>query len=204
MTQNYRQIRNSHLEGAYSKPLEELETSIPAVREGDSFHFEAFGEKCLLSREEVLLSGTPANGPEGLLIAMYANTTRNAPIRFRPIKAFKEFPDSMPYQGAFHINAERPLIQHVPRIQLHQQGIIARFSGHPNPDSTSGDFSFTLFPLPRVPLYYVFHLPDEEFPAAATCLFAANALDFMALAGLADVAEYTAKRMIALIPGKTG
>ncbi|HBD08524.1 MAG TPA: hypothetical protein DCZ69_09700, partial [Syntrophobacteraceae bacterium] len=49
-----------------------------------------------------------------------------------------------------------------------------------------------------------FHLPDEEFPAAATCLFAANALDFMALAGLADVAEYTAKRMIALIPGKSG
>jgi hypothetical protein len=56
-----------------------------------------------------------------------------------------------------------------------------------------------LFPLPRVALYYTFHLPDDEFPASATCLFAANASTFMPLAGLADTAEFTARRIIELV-----
>ena len=199
--ENYRQIRNRYLSEVYARSLEELEISIPGVREEALFHFEAFGEKCLLSKEEVVLAGVPANGPEGLLVAMYASTARDLPIRLQPLKSFKELPNSMPYQGAFHINAERALIDYVPIIQLHQHDIAARFSGHVNSDHTSGDFSLTLYPLPRVPLYYIFHLSDEEFPAAATCLFAANALDFMPLAGLADVAEYTAKRMIVLLKG---
>ena len=42
-------------------------------------------------------------------------------------------------------------------------------------------------------------LPDEEFPASVTCLFSANALSFMPLDGLADVAEYTSKEIIRLI-----
>jgi hypothetical protein len=48
-------------------------------------------------------------------------------------------------------------------------------------------------------LYYIFHLPDDEFPASVTCLFGANVMDFMPLDGLADVAEYTAKRIMGLL-----
>ena len=66
-------------------------------------------------------------------------------------------------------------------------------------DSPSGDFSFTLYPLSRIALYYVFYLPDEEFPAAVTCLFPANAIKFLPVAGLADVVEYTAKKIIELV-----
>ena len=69
----------------------------------------------------------------------------------------------------------------------------------PEVSYTSGDFSFTLYPLPRIALYYIFYLPDEEFPAAVSCLFPANVIDFLPLAGLADVAEYTARKMIELI-----
>ncbi|MDP2971503.1 MAG: DUF3786 domain-containing protein, partial [Deltaproteobacteria bacterium] len=61
------------------------------------------------------------------------------------------------------------------------------------------DFSFTLYPLPRVALCYVFNLPDEEFPASVTCLFASNADRFLPVAGLADTAEYTAKKIIQLV-----
>ncbi len=42
----------------------------------------------------------------------------------------------------------------------------------------------------------VFYLPDEEFPASATCFFSANAVSFMPLDGLADVAEYTSKGIL--------
>ena len=40
---------------------------------------------------------------------------------------------------------------------------------------------------------------DEEFPASVTCLFSANALSFIPLDGLADVAEYTSNKIIQAI-----
>jgi len=43
--------------------------------------------------------------------------------------------------------------------------------------------------LPKIALLLIFYLPDEDFPASATCLFSTNALSFMPLDGLADVAE---------------
>ena len=39
----------------------------------------------------------------------------------------------------------------------------------------------------------------EEFPASITCLFSANALSFIPLDGLADVAEYTSNKIIQVI-----
>jgi hypothetical protein len=39
----------------------------------------------------------------------------------------------------------------------------------------------------------------ENLPASVTCLFSANAMAFMPLDGLADMAEYTSKKIISLI-----
>jgi hypothetical protein len=155
-------------------------------------------------RERILLSGEEATGPEGLLIALYASRVPPNDVQFHPLRSFKELPNSMPYHGAFGAHAERVLIPHVPGIHLHQERIVAAFSGHPNRDAPTGDFSFTLYPLPKVPLYWIFHLPDEEFSASVTCLFAANAAGIMPVDGLADVAEMTAKRLISLAarPGR--
>ena len=58
--------------------------------------------------------------------------------------------------------------------------------------------SLLLYPLPKIALCYVFYMPDDDFPASATCLFSSNAGDFMPLDGLADMAEYTSKKMIEL------
>lgn len=201
MGQSYLEIRNDYLARAWSRPPGVLEASLPARREEGSLCLEAFGEPCTLSEKEITLAGLCASGPEGLLIAMYAAFARDLPVELHPLRSFKELPGSMPYQSAFHAHAERVLIPHVESIEPRRDDIAARFSGHINRDAASGDFSFTLFPLPKVPLYYIFHLPDEEFPASVTCLFAANAMDFMPLDGLADVAEYTAKRIIERIGG---
>ena len=56
-----------------------------------------------------------------------------------------------------------------------------------------------LYPLPKIALCTIFYLADDEFPPSATCLFSANALDFMPLDGLADVAEYTSKKIIQMV-----
>jgi hypothetical protein len=105
----------------------------------------------------------------------------------------------MGYQPAFTMNAEKILIPHVESIQKRKEELIARFSGAPNKDVKRYDFSFTLYPLPKIPLYYLFNLPNEEFPATVTCLFSSNADRFLPVEGVADTAEYTAKKIIQLV-----
>lgn len=204
MSGNYLKIQQEYLQRAWSRPLQDLELSIPAEYRQECLHFRAFGQPCTLCNESVLLDQQSATGPEGLLVAIYASCVTAKPVRIHPPISFKELPGSMPYQAAFAANAERILIPFVPAIQCKQQEILSSFPGHLNSDAESGDFSFTLHPLPRIPLYYIFHLPDEEFPAAVTCLFAANALDFMPLDGLADVAEYTSRRIQSMAAGSVG
>jgi len=199
MAQNLLAIQKEYLQKVWLRKHEELEAAIPAMRQENGLHFRAFGEPCELHREEIVLGGEPLTGPEGILIAMYACHVPNEKVQLHPLKSFKQFPGSMAYQGAFTLNAEKILIPYVPAIKEHEQGLVIRFSGHTNLDAPIGDFSFTLFPLPRIALYYTFYLPDDEFPAAVTCLFPANAIKFMPLAGLADTAEFTARKIIELI-----
>jgi hypothetical protein len=114
------------------------------------------------------------------------------------MQAFRDLPGSTPYHGAFAANSERVLVPHVTAILKRQDLIKEAFDGRAGLPGFGGDFSFVLFPLPKIALCYVFYLPDDEFPASATCLFSANAVSFMPLDGLADVAEYTSKEIIAL------
>jgi hypothetical protein len=199
MSQAYLQIRNDYLAQAWARSQDELAACLPAEVDNDSLRFRAFGEPCAITPSDILLAGKAATGPEGLLIAMYASHVPDLPGQLEPLKSFKELPDSMPYQAAFAANAEQILVPHVIQIQTHRDLMISRFSGQINEHPLSGDFSFTLWPLPRIPLYYIFNLPDEDFPASVTCLFAANAALFMPLAGLADVAEYNGKKLIAVL-----
>lgn len=199
MSQAYLQIRNEYLAKAWARSPEELSVCLPGEIKDDYLFFPAFGEECRLGREEIILGGQAATGPVGLLIALYASGVPDAAVQLQPPKSFKELPNSMPYHHAFAANAEQILVPQVDRINLLQKRIISVFSGYENAEALSGDFSFTLLPLPRVPLYYIFHLPDDEFPAAVTCLFANNADLFMPIDGLADVAEYTAKKIISII-----
>ena len=199
MKDQYLVIQMEHLKAAWSRGKEELEQALPAKREGDCFYFQAFGQDCELCPETIRLSSEFLAGAEGILISLYARHVRNEPARLHPLQSFKELPNSGPYQGAFVARSEHVLVPHVSAIQSQQQAIAQQFSGEINIDAPSGDFSFTLYPLPRIPLYYIYYLPDEEFPAAATCLFAADAANHLPIDGLADVAEYTAKRIIELV-----
>jgi Domain of unknown function (DUF3786) len=199
MPENFLEIQKEYLRKVWLRPTEELEKVLPAQRLGNCFRFRAFGEPCELYPDEIILGGQRVNGPEGILIAMYASHVNDEPLQLNPLRSFKELPHSMPYQGAFSVNAERTLQPYVSAIQKHQSELAAIFSGSLNTDHPSGDFSFTLYPLPRIALYYIFYLPDEEFSASINCLFAANATSLIPVAGLADVAEYTARKIIELI-----
>ena len=190
-------IQLRYVREAYDKLAEALETVLPAVREGNSFHFKAFGQPCTITPNGIILGGERLTGPLGILIALYARHANRDDVRLEPAKAFAQMNGSLPYQGAFGVRSEQSLVPHVGDIRDCMDRIVSVFDGFENKDE-SGDFSFTLFPLPKIPLCYIFYLADEEFPASVTCLFAANAESFMPVDGLADVGEYTAEKIIEL------
>jgi hypothetical protein len=199
MNSNYGKIIEDNLARIYTDSTEELEKALPADRKGDVFLFRAFGQDCSLEPEKITLDGSRDTGPKGLLVSLYAIHVKHQPIQLEPFKAFKDLPGSMPYHGAFSVNSEQVLIPHVTQIRDGQETFLNVFSGETGPKGLAGDFSFVLYPLPKIALCYIFYMPDEEFPASVNCLFSHNALSFMPLDGLADVAEYTSKAIIQLI-----
>ena len=76
---------------------------------------------------------------------------------------------------------------------------MANLIGCNAPASVKGDFSFIVYPLPKIALCYIFYEADEDFSASVTCLYSNNALSFLPIDALADVGEYTSRKIIGLI-----
>lgn len=198
MSDNFLKIQRAYLKELYDHLPQEMEQLLPASREKDIFSFKAFGEPCAIRPDGITLSGEVITGPKGILIALYARNARKEPVQLDPFKSFRDLKGSMPYQGAFALRAERSLVPYVNHIQRFKKRVIESFDGHEN-QGLGDDFSCTVFPLPKIPLCYVFYTSDEEFPASVTCLFGANAEVFLPVGGLADVAEHTATKIIELV-----
>ncbi|SHF41011.1 protein of unknown function [Desulfacinum infernum DSM 9756] len=200
MESGYEGILRGYLEKAWARGVEELVRALPAELPSDGgLRFRAFGVDCIVHPDRITLDGRPETGVKGVLTAIYCAFAPKEESPLEPLVAFKEIPNSGPYQAAFAANAENLLVPHVDKIHEKQETLLAAFSGHTNPDAPAGDFSFTLYPLPKIPIYYIFHLPDEEFPAAVTCLFGGGSHAFMPLDALADVAEYTGRSLLEML-----
>lgn len=198
---NYARIIRDNLQRLYDELPQQLEKFLPAVREGDRFLFKAFGEPCEITPQGIVVCEKPETGVTGILISLYALHANRSPQILEPLKSFKDFPDSMPYVGAFASHTENILVPHVTRIEAAQKRILETLDGEDAAAVGSGDFSFLVRPLPKISLCYIFYHADEEFPASVTCLFSGNALDFMPIDGLADVGEYTSRKILNLCPG---
>jgi hypothetical protein len=135
----------------------------------------------------------------GILISLYALNACSGICVLTPLKAFKEFHDSMPYVGAFTTHTEQLLVAHVAKIKGAVQRITKKLKGEKAPSETGGDFSFIVYPLPKITLCYIFYEADDDFPTSVTCLFSNNAYQFLPVDGLADVGEYTSRKILNLI-----
>jgi len=198
MSDRLLKIQLTYVRELYARLPDDLDRSLCAVREDNVFHFKAFGQPCTITPEGIILSGELLTGGLGIIIALYARYASHDAVQLSPPKAFAQIKGSQPHQGAFRTRSERSLVPYVGVIRESMDRIVQVFDGFENKDG-SGDFSFTLFPLPKIPLSYVFYVADEEFPASVICLFAANAESFMPVDGLADVGEHTAEKIIELI-----
>lgn len=199
MTDNYTKILKNNLRQLYENLPQDLAKNLPGEQEEKRFVFEAFGKRCRIEPEGITLDNKEPFPVMGILISLYALNARPDRCVPEPFKAFKEFPDSMPYVGAFATHTEQVLVPHVPKIRESVQIITDTLKGGDAPDGTGGDFSFVVYPLPKIALCYIFYEADDDFPASATCLYSNNARLFLPVDGLADVGEYCSKTILKLV-----
>lgn len=199
MTDNYAKIVQQNLHRLYNQLPPKLEANLPAQRNDRDFMFDAFGEKCTITSRGITLENEQASSITSILISLYALNVTSEICLLSPFKSFREIPDSMPYVGAFTSHTEQVLVPHVPDIKNSVAKITRQFKGEGVPVQEGGDFAFTLFPLPKIALCYIFYEADEDFPASVKCLFSNNANQFLPVDGLADVGEYTSKKIMDLI-----
>ena len=199
MTNNYAKIVQDNLKKLFDNLSKDLAMKLPARQENKGFFFDAFGEACIIEPGKITLGECEAPSVMGILLSLYALNVSSDICVPTPFRAFKSFPDSMPYTGAFAINTEQALLPYVDKIEKEKEKIYRALKGEDTPAETAGDFAFVVYPLPKVALCYIFYEADEDFPASVTCLYNNNADRFMPLDGLADVGEYTSKKIINLI-----
>lgn len=201
---NYAKIAKDNLERLYGNLPGDLEDRLLAKKDGQAYRFTAFGRPCTLSPKGIVLGNAAPSGVMGILLSLYALHAAPEAPTLEPLRAFKEFPGSAPYVGAFASHTEQILVPAVHRIKEKSELIKKRLSGHAAPASAGGDFSFVVRPLPKIFLCYIFYEADEDFPPSATCLYSGNAGRFMPVDGLADVGEYTSKIILEMVSPQVG
>jgi hypothetical protein len=199
MDSNYAPIIAQNLGILFIDDLGERARSLEAELSEDELIMPAFGMLCRYTKEGIFLNDRQETGPMGVILSLYALHAVDDALRLEPFKAFKELPNSMPYQGAFRNRTEMALVPKVEQIDEQKEKIISRLGGSLPPGKPSGDFAFVVRPLPKIALCYLFYAADEDFPAAVTCLYSNNAAHFMPTDGLADVGEYTSKCILDLL-----
>lgn len=199
MGDNYTRIVQDNLNQLYQNLPADLAGNLLARQENNRFIFNAFGEKCIIEPNGIQMGEKEHASILGILISLYALHARPDICIVEPFNAFKAFPDSMPYAGAFTTHTEQILVPFVTRINASRATIIEKLNGGDAPPGTGGDFSFMLYPLPKIALCYVFYEADDDFPASATCLYSNNADLFLPVDALADVGEYCSKTILELI-----
>lgn len=199
MTDNYARIVRDNLDRLYADLPKDLADNLPGEKSGDRFTFEAFGDMCEIAPYGITLGGEAPLSVLGILISLYVLHACSESCILRPYKAFKEFPDATPYVGAFATHTEQLLVPQVEKIQTGIPMITGKLRGEEDSESGGGDFSFIVYPFPKIALRYIFYEADEDFPASVTCLFSNNANRFLPMDGLADVGEYTSRKILTLL-----
>jgi len=199
MTDNYAKIAQDNLNQLYKNLPKNLAENLPGKQDGERFIFNAFGETCVIAPDGISLGKEKHSSVFDILISLYALNARPENCDLLPLKSFKEFDDSMPYVGAFTTHTEQLLVPHVEKIQAGLDKIKETLNGEAAPSDVGGDFSIVVYPLPKIALCYIFYEPDEDFPASVTCLYSNNARLFLPVDGLADVGEYTSRKILEIV-----
>ena len=90
MDNSYAKIVVDNLAKLYGNLPGDLAIALPAQQEGESFIFDAFGEKCRVQPEGIFLSGEKQSGVLGILISLYLLHAKSEPCVLEPFQGFKD------------------------------------------------------------------------------------------------------------------
>ncbi len=185
----------------YEKIISENLSKLFSRKSDSEIYIKAFGEECIIRPDGILINGIREISPIGIIISVYSLYADDKELILEPFISLKDMPESRLYHGAFHENVEIPLVSYVQAIYDKRYLLINRMGikGKEYKFKDTGDFSLVLFPLPKIALRYIFYFEDDEFPASVTCLYSNNASSFLPVDVLADLAEYTSKKIIDII-----
>ena len=199
MKDNYAVIAQNNLDRLYASLPHDLAANLPGRQIENRFIFRAFGEICVIEPQGISLGEKAHHSVFGILISLYALHARPDICVLSPLKAFKDFPNSTPYIGAFTSHTEHLLLPHIAEIKASTPTIIETLNGEKAPAKAGGDFAFVVYPFPKIALCYIFYEADDDFPPSVTCLYSNNATLFLHIDGLADVGEYTSRKILDII-----
>lgn len=129
MSDNYQKIVQENLRQLYGNLPIDLSENLPAEQVGEQFHFNAFGEKCVLDPERIILGEEEHSLVLNLIISVYALNANSENCVILPLKSLKEFPDSVSHVAASAMPASKLLVPHVAEITNAKQNIIKHLTG---------------------------------------------------------------------------
>lgn len=110
-----------------------------------------------------------------ILILHYLNFAKGTGLKGQLI-SFKELPDGAIYIEPFLRRTVKPLLKAFEGNMDKILPLAQKMGAH---TETRGDISFTLRPLPMIPITFVLYREDEEFPASCSILFDASAPGYL-------------------------
>ena len=97
MSDAFLKIQLAYVRELYAQLPDDLDRFLRATREGDVFHFKAFGQACSITPNGIILGGERLTGPMGVLLALYARPACRDEVLLEPPKAFAQMKGSLPY-----------------------------------------------------------------------------------------------------------
>jgi hypothetical protein len=139
-------------------------------------------------------SGEPLSPRDRLIILHYLNTADGSPLTDRLI-TFKELPEGAVYYPTYVKRTIKPLLD---KFADRPESLIAAAKSIGGVKAETGDFSFHLYALPRVPLTVTLWLGDEELPPEGNILFDSSITDYLPTEDITVLCEILAWKMVRL------
>ena len=140
----------------------------------------------------------PANGEtlsrDKLVILHYLNTADGSPLTDRSI-TFKELPEGAVYYPTYVKRTIKPLLD---KFADRPESLVATAEVIGGVKADTGDFSFRLKALPRVPLTFTLWLGDEELPPEGNILFDSSITEYLPTEDITVLCEILAWKLVRL------
>lgn len=188
MTDNYLNALDAMFERLSVSPSLEYLTCAGAKRDGDLIRVTYFGREVTADLKEKTLSAAFGPAPDtgdGLLILAYLLGASPASGESGRYVSFGEIRKASVFKAAFDRSIRSLVSRFGSAGEFLEAGIRA---GGAQIDA--GDAAVMLRAFPNVPLIYIFHEGDDEFPSSVTVLFDTGITDCMHEENVPTVGTY--------------